>query len=498
MGSLFFSQSVRTATVSGTGIKVYTIVIGVVLVSMLLSGSMWALSTSGRSATTIRKIKAALDVSKIEKRHIGKLGKDPRGSPASGHGNSPLHHGESAKASLPVPLEPAAPTTTSRRNHFSNEGHNVERNRSSQEANGSIEAKSKGIVHKSNINATVNGTIEAKSKDILNKSEINATGCENWRDIQIAPKTFEASAADCGLRCQGTPNCTSFNYQERRCEGEGSLTWGCFLFNGNCKQKHNACYDAYSMTPTSSGQEIVTPANWTYENLSLSIFCFMLVYSSGYEVVLAQHQYNTSTGIWTCDDQIVYSDWPIQLSASYNSTTLGDLTCDLGVGGSWANAWVFVKVWQAVFDDGRWLNHDWVMKVDADTVFHVDRLRQHINASQPEPFEVSYFKTHDDRGYELVGAIEVLSRGATERLSESAVTLCDDLVFDGPAAEDNWLNKCLQRLGVTMENDSIGTMLRNGPHANADGACYDEKTVALHPYKDVGNYSACLNAWRIW
>merc|ERR1739836_331063 len=73
----------------------------------------------------------------------------------------------------------------------------------------------------------------------------------------------------------------------------------------------------------------------------------------------------------------------------------------------WWNTPIFIAVWAAVVQEGRFDFHDWTVKVDPDTVFFPDRLR-------------SILQTHPTAGfvanckYGLHGPMEVFAKSAME------------------------------------------------------------------------------------
>jgi len=153
-----------------------------------------------------------------------------------------------------------------------------------------------------------------------------------------------------------------------------------------------------------------------------------------------------------------------------------------GSWGSWANAPVFLKAWQAVIDDGRYEHHDWVVKVDADCVFRPLHLKQHLSESQSPG--IAFFKNfYPD--YPVVGAIEIASREAILALAND-VKPCKDMSIG--AAEDDWFAKCLKQLGAVMLEDN--SLLQHEDHPKRN-RCSDMWWVAIHPYKDVNSYRQC-------
>ena len=78
--------------------------------------------------------------------------------------------------------------------------------------------------------------------------------------------------------------------------------------------------------------------------------------------------------------------------------------------GTALNTEIFFKVWDRVFQDKRYLFHEYVVKVDPDTVFLVDRLRVALAFHHDEEGGV-YF---NNCKFGLHGPIEVFSQKAVD------------------------------------------------------------------------------------
>lgn len=222
-----------------------------------------------------------------------------------------------------------------------------------------------------------------------------------------------------------------------------------------------------------------------------SLFCFEVYRHDSYEHDLVIDQFTRGTGIHQCDEHMVISDGarefpPADDGREELTVDIGSLDCPKGDWGSWANAPVFLKAWKAVIADGRYLRHDWVVKVDADCVFRPLHLKQHLSQSQGQGtnWERAFFKNFYD-GYPVVGAIEVASREAIRALSTDGEQC--ELMAQG-AAEDDWFVRCLRNLGSVMKED--GALLQHEDYPQ-ENRCGDPWWVALHPYKEINAYRWC-------
>merc|ERR1711920_284318 len=91
----------------------------------------------------------------------------------------------------------------------------------------------------------------------------------------------------------------------------------------------------------------------------------------------------------------------------------GEQTATAGWG-SYNNIDAFTRVWKKVQDDGRWMKHDWIVKVDADAVFFPDRLKLHLDKLRTPRGSRVYLRNIDYE-FKFMGALEVLTRQALER-----------------------------------------------------------------------------------
>jgi hypothetical protein len=96
-----------------------------------------------------------------------------------------------------------------------------------------------------------------------------------------------------------------------------------------------------------------------------------------YEEALVRIQHQRSASIFGCDGHAVYSNGSIQIGLDLVTKVVdSDLHCELGGEFNTAmNTAIFMAVWDKVDEDADFLNFDWTVKVDPDTVFFPARLR---------------------------------------------------------------------------------------------------------------------------
>jgi len=227
-----------------------------------------------------------------------------------------------------------------------------------------------------------------------------------------------------------------------------------------------------------------------------SLFCFMAMRSHGVERDLAAHQFQKRSGIFGCDDYEVFSDQAVELGQNMTATALKHFAARSAVQGAltatWVNTNAFAEAWGAVIRSGKPWKHDWMVKVDPDTVFFPVRLKVHLQGLHSEALEADkgagiYFRNCAAAALQLYGSLEIISHRALGRLSDRD-TACDG-ADNARMGEDMWLQRCLDSLGVVGVDDH--SLLRDGycPVADAKECAFGP--VAFHPYKAVEQWRTC-------
>jgi hypothetical protein len=227
---------------------------------------------------------------------------------------------------------------------------------------------------------------------------------------------------------------------------------------------------------TTSTVALTTTTRWQYP----SMFCWMVTMTHGDELALVKMQHRRGWGIWTCEEHAVHSDVSIEIGLGERTVAIGTTDCIKGSWGSWVNTKIFVKAWDAVLQDGRYKRHDWVVKVDPDTVFFPHRMKAHLKGA-----------TGDDKwwlkntlGYPTIGALEVFSRAAVLSYGERKEA-CRDRITG--SAEDQYICDCMSNFGAWPWKDLTALQHKKGD------LCLDESRIAFHPFKNVLSYERCMN-----
>merc|ERR1740138_1183517 len=160
-----------------------------------------------------------------------------------------------------------------------------------------------------------------------------------------------------------------------------------------------------------------------------------------------------------------------------------------------ANTKIFTKIWRQVQYDGRYRNYDWTVKVDPDTVFFPERLRQHLQLIRPPARTPLYVKNCDFK-FGFLGSLEVLSTMAVDAYLQGQDDCVHHIGLQG--GEDYYLKQCLDSNGIghmqdkTLLNDRYDFKKYPGKlFDNATFDCDDGWAVAFHPHKYLEYWTLC-------
>jgi len=248
-------------------------------------------------------------------------------------------------------------------------------------------------------------------------------------------------------------------------------------YSGCGTDKPPSDWDGYIMGGPRPLQEVV-PAPQGANTQGTSLFCFTVVlwtagatkafYDS--EADLANNQRKVGKGIMKCDDHF----WVDGVQTS------------MAGWGSYSNIDAFIQMWEKVRADGRYVKHDWTVKVDADAVFFPDRLRMHIERARVPLGSRVYIRNNAFR-FHFMGALEILSREAVELYFAKSKECSDNVGHQG--GEDFYLRSCLDGIGVAHLTDYDAL---HDKYAAQNG-CYDPWVAGFHFYKAVDKWNTCYN-----
>jgi len=208
------------------------------------------------------------------------------------------------------------------------------------------------------------------------------------------------------------------------------------------------------------------------------LFCWMVVFTQGYEADLARESHSRWRGIFACDAWSVLSDGnldPIPI------TNIGSMRSPMAPWGSYYNAEVFVKAWEYVTADGRYLENAWTVKADPDTVWVPQRLRDHLQGADPSVRLV----VRNGGGQVYLGPLEVFSVAAVWDFINRHRDVCYTVATYG---EDGWIAACMFSLGATFQTEEM--LLKSDKRAEV---CRNSGFIAHHPFKDVVGLRMCYD-----
>jgi len=291
---------------------------------------------------------------------------------------------------------------------------------------------------------------------------------------------------------------------------------------------------------------------------NVTLYCFSLMMPFGYEPGLLHEQKLRGVGIYACDEAVVFSNTTTLMSGEPSPVEVSLIPGSLAVayGGRWMtalNTGVFNRLWMEVIRLGRYRYHDWVVKVDPDSVFFPSRLRELIRHKSPyneqqvqrrveEPNELrcgncrlngkehetcaSHVRFWQQNGHTCKKALELTSRDAPTDCGCD----CDDFACDLPGSA-MYLNNCkwglhgpievLSRRAVAtyaaglpkcvglLEHpwgedkfldqcmQELGVTRANEYSLLSETACGEQpapcgtSNVAFHPFKSIQSYFTC-------
>lgn len=233
-----------------------------------------------------------------------------------------------------------------------------------------------------------------------------------------------------------------------------------------------------------------------------TMYCFVAMQSEGPEFELVKHQFLARVGIFSCEGFAVFSNAVVSLDASVETRMLQRFAASSQVQGAltatWVNTAAFIEAWEAVMKEKDSWDHDWLVKVDPDTVFFPVQLKIRLQQLDPEvqrrdKGSGAYLRNCNTANLQLYGSIEVVSHKALGQFKNRGGR-CDS-PENARMGEDMWIQRCLDTLGVAGVADY--EFLRDGYcPTDAHRPCAFG-AAAYHPYKAVEQWSDCWGAARL-
>jgi hypothetical protein len=254
----------------------------------------------------------------------------------------------------------------------------------------------------------------------------------------------------------------------------------------------HACHQFVTTTMTTTSQQpkttlarVTTTSPWMGNP---TFFCFTVVRLASAEPEMIRKQLQLRIGIFACEDFTAFVQGGSMVLG--NNWNLGQIQVApvRMQKGRWLNIAVFIKAWTMVVGDLRYQQHDWVVKVDPDTVFFPDRLREHVRPhTTREGSNVFYLNCNSGSKARMLGSLEVFSRTAID-VYKLEGWKCQSMAWK-PFGEDKYMEKCMKNLGSYPALDFNMLVDARCQPAN----CLNKGKAAYHPYRNIQSWMECMH-----
>eukprot|EP00419_Tripos_fusus_P085267 CAMPEP_0172865986 /NCGR_PEP_ID=MMETSP1075-20121228/81722_1 /TAXON_ID=2916 /ORGANISM="Ceratium fusus, Strain PA161109" /LENGTH=599 /DNA_ID=CAMNT_0013715093 /DNA_START=75 /DNA_END=1871 /DNA_ORIENTATION=+ len=256
-------------------------------------------------------------------------------------------------------------------------------------------------------------------------------------------------------------------------------------------------------TVTSTTATTITKTTTTTSTTSTtwgfpSLFCVEVVRTHGYELPMVKAQQRVHASIFSCEEYRVFSDGGQEQVIGIGpggeeirtivippiKKQMGDLK-DKGVTtNSWLNTETFLQVWNLLDKrDGRWIHHDWVIKVDPDAVFFPDRLRKKLRGHTSDGSNLFVMNCDKYKPVALYGSLEIFSKKALHNYLHGQWDCRRNLPWKG-WGEDFFMSHCMQHLNVKPLYDFSLIGDKRCHYA----PCSDTSKIVYHDYKNLNDW----------
>lgn len=335
-------------------------------------------------------------------------------------------------------------------------------------------------------------------------------------DDSLPPQPGVGSVEECQQLCTKNPRCNAFTWGADR--NTPGLTDVCFMktiAEGNAPRVLEKP-GVVSGLPCGC-RAPVEHALWPQNEVELfkmpepgspqpaevgSAYCVILMRPYTYEASLLQLQFNQRKGVFACPGYDVFSNQEMILADGLKTKKIrSSQMCE--VGGEFKTALnlrIFAAFWKEVFTRKDYMNYNWLVKADADTVFFYHRLpgllQEYEDRASSPSGEGVYF---NNCKFGMHGPLEVFSQNAILALQGHFKDcyfyfrkLCSG---DCHWGEDLWVDQCLKR----RANETISRVNKYGlleeqhcdPEEDWD-SCENPHKVAFHPFKSESSWQRCM------
>jgi len=236
-----------------------------------------------------------------------------------------------------------------------------------------------------------------------------------------------------------------------------------------------------------------------------SLFCIEVVRVKGYELPMVRAQQRARASIFTCDEYVVFSDGGVRRKIGVGpdglqimsivipqiKESMGNLHAAGVTTNSWLNTQTFLQVWDLTKKDGRFLHHDWTIKVDPDAVFFPERLRLKLKAHTYKDANLFFMNCDRFNPVAMYGSLEIFSRKALENYLAKQWKCRNELQWHG-WGEDYFMSHCFDHIQVGRVYD----FQLIGDKRCHYAPCSDTSKVVYHDYKTLPLWFQCWNMSR--
>lgn len=307
--------------------------------------------------------------------------------------------------------------------------------------------------------------------------------------------------------------------------GENCMQSGCCQTSGaKCFKKDTESAWCELECDSASGwscEEVTSKTGLEAAQPGTSMYCYIVNFKKkggkpNKDVELMQMQMQRKLGIFACEAYDVFSDVPVVLG-DYTAVQVMDVENDFCLykrpdkPGTCANAAIFYQAWKKMRAMQTWRSQEWVIKVDADTVFIPQRLKDMLSF-HAGPSQGVYYENCKGVDSGFFGSLEVVSTKGFEtvvdKLENCKYTLCwggqecDGWKY-GPFGEDKFLQECMDLHGVSklplFELTYDGACPDDRPKDQKKNKkfkppCWNSTAPATHPFKTVDTWLDCYAA----
>jgi len=140
---------------------------------------------------------------------------------------------------------------------------------------------------------------------------------------------------------------------------------------------------------------------------------------------------------------------------------------------SWLNTPVFIKAWNIILDSKKWINSEFVVKVDLDAVFFPDRLGNHLASKTQVLHSESWFSMNCKfcNEHAMFGALEVFSVESIRELGVKRAACKSKLPWSSEGwGEDRYMQECMKQL-IKARHFNMEPQIKDNACGGAKNVC---------------------------